>query len=747
MSFSRTILFLTALCAVSVVPAQEPPLLRGVVLGRSEGGRPSPVPDAQVRRSDGTYAVSDTSGRFALPAPVRWPDTLTVTAFGWSMDPFVLQAMPAADVTLLLEPSVELEEAQIVERQSGTRLSTRTLQAIESIGAKELKRAACCDLSESFETNATVDVNYSDAVSGAKTIRMLGLDGKYAQISVENIPFVRGLSSSSGLTLIPGPWIQEINVSKGIGTAVNGPNAMTGQIDLCLLDPATAPALFTNLYVNSQGRTELNVNAAQHLGAAGDNLLMVQGSLLQRDMDDNGDGFRDQPLTRRVNVMDRWLQRTGKRTSQVVLRYVSEGRDGGQTDAHRLSEGPNGRHYTVEVDNEMADVIAKNGWILNDSTKSIGVLTAFRYHVSSSLFGDRTYDGTQRSGYANVVYQQLLAHGNDQLKMGASLQFDDYAEAYNDSTFGRTERMPGVFAEYTRSRQRFTVVAGLRADLNSYYGGAVSPRLHLKYDLGVLTTVRLSAGYAFRSANPLVENAGALASSRRVVVEGPLGLERSWNTGFSFLHKFKWGGRKWAVGVDAYRSDLTSQVVADLDRSPQVLALYMLDGPSYANSVLTDVQVALTRVLDLKVSYRWYDVRTTYDGVLRERPFIPTHRAMADLAYNSRNEKWRFDIVLNGFGTARLPDTSPNPEPYRLPGRSPAYATLNAQFTHVVQAWEFYLGAENLTSTIQSRQIIAPEDPFGPYFDASLIWGPTNMRMIYGGLRFTLTRKNEQKTP
>lgn len=736
------------LCAGPVLLAQGPPPVRGRVLGATDGGRPSPVPDAQVRWSTGGGTTTDTEGRFALAAPAQWPATLTVIAFGWATDTLRLDAAPATELELMLEPSVQLEDAQIVERQSSTRLSTRSLQALESIGAKELKRAACCDLSESFETNATVDVNYSDAVSGAKTIRMLGLDGKYAQISVENIPFIRGLSSSSGLTLIPGPWINEINVSKGIGTAVNGPNAMTGQIDLCLLDPAMAPALFTNLYVNGQGRTELNVNAAQHLAPGTDNLLMVQGSLLQRDMDDNGDGFRDQPLSRRFNVMDRWMQRTGRRTSQVMLRYVFDGRTGGQTDAHRSEGGPHGRHYTVGIDNEMADVIAKNGWILRDSTKSIGVLTAFRNHTVSSRYGDRGYEGAQRSVYANVVYQQLLGRrGNDQLKLGASFQFDDYEEAYLDSAFGRTERMPGVFVEYTRARGPFTLVAGVRADHNDPYGTAAGPRIHLKYDLGVLTTVRISSGYAFRSANPLVENASALASSRRVVVEGPLGLERSWNSGVSFLHKFKWLGRKWAFGVDAYRSDLTAQVVADLDRSPRTLALYMLDGPSYANSVLTDVQVALTRVLDLKLSYRWYDVRTTYDGVLRERPFIPRHRGLVDLAYTSRNDRWRFDITLNGFGTARLPDTSANPEAYRLPDRSPAYATLNAQVTYAVSAWEVYLGGENLTSTLQSRQIIAPEDPFGPYFDASLIWGPTNKAMIYAGLRFTLNKRTGRQAP
>lgn len=748
MTPKRSIILLILACSAAVLLAQEH--VHGVVRTLEAGQRAVPLPDARVGWADGPAVMSDSLGHFSLPMPAAWPAVLVTSSFSTTPDSLLLKAAPKGPLTVTVEGSVQLAAAEVSERQASTRLSLQSLQAIESIGARELKRAACCDISESFETNATVDVNYSDAVSGTKTIRMLGLDGKYAQISMENIPFVRGLSSNSGLTLVPGPWIQDINVSKGIGTAVNGPNAMTGQIDLCLLDPATAPTLFTNLYVNSQSRTELNVNAAQHLGKAGDNLLMVQGNLMQRELDDNGDGFRDQPMTKRFNILDRWMQRTENRTTQVILRYVTDVRNGGQMNDARPGEFSEGRRYGVDIDNEMADVIVKNGWILKDPAKSIGVLTGFRNHTVSSVFGDNNYQGAQRSAYANVVYQQLLKH-NDQVKAGGSFQFDDYDELFRQPSLepmdlGRTERMPGVFTEYTRTRDRLTVVAGVRADFNSKYGEAISPRLHLKYDIAPLTTIRFSAGSGFRSANPIMENAAAQASSRVVSIEGDLGFERSWNTGISLLHKFKWFGKKWSVAVDAYRADFTAQVVADLDRDPQALAFYMLDGPSYANSLLADVQVQLSKQWEMKASYRYYDTRTTYDNVLRERPLVPSHRGLLDLGYVAKDEKWRFDITLNGFGTARLPITTSNPEEYRMPERSPAYATLNAQITRVIGAWEFYLGGENLTGTIQQRQILAVDEPFGPYFDASMIWGPTNTQMAYFGLRFTLKEKTNKST-
>lgn len=707
-------------------------------------------------------ATAGYNGEFSIQQPPKWPALLVTSFVGYKPDTLSLKEVPKGPLKITLRWAVDMGPVEVVERVSGTQLSTRTVNATETIGQKELKRAACCDLSESFETNATVDVNYSDAVSGTKTIRMLGLDGKYAQISVENIPFVRGLSTSSGLTLIPGTWIKDINLSKGIGTAVNGPNAMTGQIDLCLLNPLGEPPLFVNLYGNSQGRVESNVHTTQKTGAHSANLLLLHGNYMGTELDQNNDGFMDMPMTRRINVMDRWMYADERRSGQVTLRVVDDVREGGQSAAHgALPAGPeHAGHrpsmlYDIDIRNRMVDALAKHGFIFKeDPAKSIGFIVSGRQHEVGSTYGVRTYDGLQQSFYANAVYQQLLGTGTDQVKAGLAYQYDDYEEFFSDTIgrvqdHGRTERMPGAFAEYTRMRNGFTLVAGLRADANDRFGNVVSPRVHAKFDLGALTNVRLSVGHGFRTANPLVENAAVMASSRRVVWEGDLGMERSWNFGASFLHKFKWLGRKWVFGVDAYHSVFTDQVVADLDRAPNMLALYMLNGSSYANSLLTDVQVKLSRSLDLKLSHRFYDVRTTYSGPsggrLLERPFTPVHRGLIDLAYADMKELWRIDLSLNLFGEARIPSTLTNPEEYRMMERSPAYATLHMQVTRVLGKWEFYLGGENLTSSLQQQQIIAATDPFGPYFDASLIWGPTNKAMLYGGLRYTLERSKTEK--
>lgn len=745
MSFtSRGLLLLVRLTCMSAVTAQG-------ITGKVSSAEGDVLTGANLHWLGTTIGTAtDATGSFELVQPGSWPATLITSFVGYKADTLHLNAMPTTSLRIKLTWAVEMGPVEIVDRVAGTRLDARSINATEIIGQKELKRAACCDLSESFETNATVDVNYSDAISGTRTIRMLGLDGKYAQISLENLPFIRGLSTSYGLTLVPGTWIKDINLSKGIGTAVNGPNAMTGQIDLCLLDPLGEPMLFVNLYGNSQGRTEANVHLAQKTGQDSGNLLLLHGNLFQQDMDQNHDGFMDSPRTRRFNVMDRWMRRTDRGMTQLGVRYVTEERKGGQTamsmhDPEHVIHA--GEPYVVDIRNEMVDVFGKQGIIFkNDPSKSLGFMFAARHHEAASRFGRRSYAGRQDSFYGSAVYQMLVGKGSDQLKAGATFQFDRFEEAFMDSGFARIERMPGLFAEYTLSRGPLTMVGGLRADANSFYGDVVSPRLHLKYDLGPLTNLRLSAGRGFRSTNPFVENASVLASSRRVVVEGSLGMERSWNFGASALHKFKWLDRKWAIGVDVYRTEFQDQLIADLDRSPRTVAFYMLEGSSYATSVLTDVQVELSRDMDLKLAHRWYDVRSTYDGVLRERPFTPQHRGMASLAFTDPKEQWRMDITWNFFGEGRIPYTLANPEAHRMPLRSPSYSTLSGQLTRILGDWELYLGVENATSTLQRQQIIAPEDPFGPYFDASLIWGPTNKAMVYGGLRFQLDRKAD-KTP
>ncbi|MBK7553073.1 MAG: TonB-dependent receptor [Flavobacteriales bacterium] len=716
---SRITLLLIAIAALNAA-AQD---IAGTVRGRKADGSIT-VPYGNVYWVDTAISVTaDGEGKFTI-APIQWPGQLVASASGYSNDTLTIVEAPSEVVAFVLEPVVELGAARIVERTQGTLLDTRSTVNMERIGQKELKRAACCDLSESFETNATVDVSYADAVSGTKAIKMLGLDGKYALISVENIPFLRGLSSSYGLTLLPGPWIRGINVSKGTGPVVNGYSSMTGQIDLSLLQPSSAEPLFVNLYGNAQGRYEANVHSAQRLDSAWHNLLMVHANFNETELDNNKDGFLDNVLNKRINILDRVEYQGDGSDAHFGVRYVLDDRRGGQVSRDE-DVGPAIPRYQVGISNELVDVFAKGGFVFkNNPTRSIGLIGNFRQHTLDAQFGNRDTHGLGAQWFVQCHFPAAVARWQRKHLWSYRAHTGCLRRTHVEARkLHRSERSP---VRHERPLRQFPVTA-----------------VALKYDLGPLTALRASAGSGWRSANPYVENASALASSRTVIVEEDLRAERSWNVGVALTHKFKWMQRKWAFNVDAYRTEFTDQVVADMDASAHELRLYNLRGASYATTVQADLQVELVRPLQLKVAYRWYDARTTYSGQLLSRPFVPEHRAMADLAFTSPNEKWRFDITLNWFGTSRLPDLSDNASAHHFGERAPDYTLLHAQLSRVFGPLELYLGCENITDFMQHPQIIAPEQPFGPDFDASIIWGPTNGRMFYGGLRYTLKKKNK----
>jgi outer membrane receptor for ferrienterochelin and colicin len=236
-----------------------------------------------------------------------------------------------------------------------------------------------------------------------------------------------------------------------------------------------------------------------------------------------------------------------------------------------------------------------------------------------------------------------------------------------------------------------------------------------------------------------------MASSRRIAVRGnapenPYGLdpEVAWNFGTNFTQKFRLDYREGAVSFDLYQTRFVNQVVVDLDQDPQEIAFYNLEGKSYSTSFQTQVDYELIRRLDMRVAYRWYDVRTTYHSGINRKPLIASHRAFINLAYKTRDH-WKFDYTVQWYGSKRLPSTTGNPEMYQLPSHSPAFFLMNAQISKEWrEMFEIYLGAENILDFRQEDPILGSEDPFGPYFDSSIIWGPIFGRMIYGGIRLRI---------
>lgn len=704
------------------------------LMGQITGGpKASPLPGAIVMWEKSSIGTStDTAGKFMLAWPDSFPATLIVRSVGFKTKGLLFTGKNPTYIKVNLNSSDTLTAFTVIERRKASEFSSIDPHNVELIGEKGLRKAACCNLSESFETNPTVDASISDAVSGAKKIQLLGLDGVYSQILFENLPLIRGLSSSYGLAFVPGTWVKGILITKGTGSVVNGYESIAGQLNIDLLKPEEgADKYLVNLYANQQGRFEANFHVNRMLNAKWGTTLLTHASTQQMARDQNHDGFLDMPLFTQYNALSRWNW-MGKKYAEgnFGFRFVYDDRQGGQTAFDKKTDYGTATHYGIGIRNRQAEFFNKTGFVFDSPGRSLGTMFSARWHDEKMFFGLKNYDGKQASIYANVIWQDIIGNSNHMYKTGMSFVYDHYDETYNDELYHREEIVPGAFAEYTgHLGSRFTMVAGIRADLHNVAGLQVTPRLHLKYDLGEKTFLRLSGGSGFRTANIFPENSAVFASSKLLVIESKLLPEKAWNYGGSIQHGMHLFHREATLVVDFFRTDFINQVVVDREEDG-VLKFYNLDGVSFANSFQADLVLEPIERFDVRLAYKYYDVQTTYSGVLKEKPLTPKHRAFINLAYALPYDKWTFDFTTKWIGATRLPG---NAGEYSKP-----YFLLSTNISRKFPKFELYGGAENLLNFRQPQPIIAADQPFGPDFDASRIYAPTDGLTVYAGLRFKI---------
>ncbi|HSV88810.1 MAG TPA: TonB-dependent receptor [Bacteroidales bacterium] len=747
----KTLLFFMVMATswlLSPCASGQSPVLRGMVQYRNEANGQVHVESLVgahiIWQGTNIGVVSDHNGRFEIPKPPVFPNNLIVSFTGFVSDT-VFVSSSDADLTIILEETQQLEEFEVQGRRPGAHF--RTLEPIltQAITTEELQRAACCNLSEAFETNAAIDVTFSDAVTGAKQIQLLGLAGIYSQILTENMPSIRGLFQPFGLMFLPGPWMESIQVSKGTASVVNGFESITGQINVELKKPETAETLFYNFYANDNGRLESTINAAVSLNQNWHTMILAHGEILNNRFDHNHDTFLDHPTVRRYNIINRYrFDRPGIMESQFGVRVVQEERQGGQMAFFENGESwGSANYYGFGVNTGRFEAFAKTGFFFrNLPNASLGTQFSFSYHDHASHYGRRSFDGTQNTFYGNIIFDNTIAGSlNHRITTGISFLFDDYDEVFADSLFARRELVPGIFGQYTFNIDtRFTLIAGLRADHHNMFGSFVTPRLHLRYQIAFNTIIRASAGQGFRVPNPLAENSGLLVSSRQIRVLEELRPERAWNYGASITQNLTLFGDHASVTANFYRTDFQNQLVVDVDASHTEVRFYNLHGKSYANNFQVEMNFHPVSQLEVVAAVRYTDAKTTINNQLVERPFVNTYKGMLSGSFDTRNNRWQFDLTAQFNGPSRIPSTAMLPVNMQMAERSPAYVFMLGQVTFRIRDLELYVGGENLTNFKQMKPIIGSHDPFGPNFDGSMIWGPIKGRMFYFGLRYSIAR-------
>ena len=737
------LIILSFCCITNIVNAQ----IKGLIQG-ADGSQKKPIYGAKIKLLQAkTGTVSREDGTFELVLPKELPDTLVISAFGYNPDTLIVSKKDRfTALNILLYSDKLLPEILIEYRKNGHSISRLKTLHVEELTAIELRKAACCNLSESFETNASVDVNITDAVSGAKKIQMMGLDGVYTQIQMENIPYLRGLESAFGLSSLSGTWIESIQITKGTGNVVNGYESMAGLVNLELKKPDEMEKIYLNVYQNIFGRSEFNFNKGIILNPKWSTGFLGHVSSTYGNIDRNKDAFRDLPTGDNTAFMNRWAYKGKKMEAQFGINFYRDRKVGGQTSFFRNEENQvDTVNYGVLINSKHIDIYGKTGFFGKRPMQSLGIVYNIKHQEIDGFFGLKNFSGLEKRGYINVIYDDIIGTSDHKIKVGTSFVAIDISQKADTLSQKRMELVPGIFAEYTYTGRRLTGVFGSRYDYHSIFGEQFSPRVHLKYLLSEMTDLRFTAGKGWRVPNFIIDNISLLASSKQWIAPSETKPEISWNIGGSLVHEMKIFERKASISLDFYHTRFENQLIVDRDDAINAIVFSNLKNSSFSNSFQTEFSFSLIKNLDIRLAYKFLDVQAKYGNEMRQQVMIPRQRGFVNIAYITRNKRWEYDFTCSVFSPSRLPiqrDFS-NDTLLISDMKSPTYAMINAQITHIYKKFDFYLGGENLTNSTQKNPIIDAANPFGSKFDATNIYMPITGINIYVGIRYAIAKNKK----
>lgn len=641
--------------------------------------------------------------------------------------------------------SVDLEEFVFTERQPGVRRSADVTNT-RIITSAELKRAACCNLGESFTTNPSVDVNYSDAATGARQIKLLGLPGTYVQMLTENIPNLRGAAAPFGLGYIPGPWMQSIQVSKGASSVKNGYESVTGQVNVEFLKPQADQSVAANMYADHMGKVEGNVTGNIWLSKRWSTGLLLHAENTFATHDANDDGFADTPDVRQYSLMNRWAYMGDSYVFQAGIKFLDEKRESGQI-GHTHAGG--NHPYLIGIRTRRWEAFTKNAWIFDkENDGNVALILSGSLHDTDGTYGHRIYDVYQRNLYASLMFERRFGERHS-ISTGLSLNHDGFSQRFRQTQDpdGAVESIPerettgGGYAQYTFNLDsRLLLMGGVRYDYSSVYGSMFTPRLHARWNIAQPVSVHLSAGRGYRSPHPLADNSYLLASSRRLVIESSLSQEDAWNFGAGVSGKVYLFDRPLDWSAEYYYTDFCHQTIVDLDASYDKVYIRDLKGRSYSHAAQIEFTYRPMSDLDITVAYRYNDVRMDFGRGVVTKPLLSKSKGLLTASYTPMMGLWQFDVTLAVTGGGRMPTPPDGPAVQSWPATYKAYPTLNAQITRNFRHWSIYVGGENLTNYRQKNPVINASDPWGPGFDATMVYGPLHGAVAYIGFRYTFTK-------
>jgi outer membrane receptor for ferrienterochelin and colicin len=692
--------------------------------------------------------MTDNNGNFSIALNENSTKKLVASYVGYKSD--TIEITNQKFVNFKLAAIKTLNEVVITDERDGIILSNLDPIKTEIITQTELKKAACCDLAGCFETQLTVQPQTSNVITNAKELRILGLSGVYNQVLVDGFPMIQALSYTYGISGIPGTLVENIFVSKGANSVLQGYEGISGQINVITKDAGNTDKLLLNVYVNSFMEKQMNVNYAFKKGKWR-NITAVQTVQPANKTDNDKDNFLDLPLLTRYliyNKLNYGKESDWGWSTKIGLKYLNEERIGGQYTFNANTDQGNTSVYGQTVNFTQPEIYTKTGYRFNNK-HNIALSANSFFHQQNSFFGTTKYNATQSNFYANLQYE-LAYNKLHTLKTGLSfrhlnihekIEFTDTIlnRSYNGD-YKRIENIPGIFAENTMSflNNKITWISGLRLDHHNQFGSTLTPRMLLKYDLSSKTVVRANIGTGWRTVNLFSENIGLLVSSRDIIFAEKLLPERALNYGINMVHKYEINKQSGYLSADFYRTDFQNQIFPDYDSDSKSAIIKNFKGPSISNGFQLELNIKIAKRFDIKTGYNYLDVYRIEADKKNQLPFNPKHRVLGAISFKPLSKKFNIDINVHWFDKQRLPSTKANPIAFQRPDYSEAFTLYNAQFTYNFKKIELYIGCENIFNFRQLQPILSWQNPFGPYFDTSSVWGPTRGREIYSGVRFKL---------
>lgn len=725
------------------------PVIAGNTLtGTVTDSNGDPIPGANLVWLNSSHGSStDMNGEFTLERDGK-SNKLVVSFIGYNTDTISVESYQEY-IDIVLNEGVQLDEVNVVGRKLGFQKLRSSVSNSDLINSDELCRAACCNLGESFVTNPSVDVNYSDAATGAKQIKLLGLSGTYVQMLTENIPNFRGASAPYGLGYVPGPWMSSIQVSKGTSSVKNGYEALTGQINIEFKKPQVEEAdwVSANLFASTTNRYEANADASVKLNDKLSTMIFAHYENETKAHDSDGDGFADIPQVEQYNLFNRWAYMGEKYKLQAGIKFINEDRSSGQV-AHKGNSIAD--PYMIDMKTNRYEAFIKQAYIFNqEHNTNIALITSGTIHNMDAVYGRKLYNVDQQNAYASFMFETEF-NKQHSISTGLSLNYDRYDQQYRLTNDAQGELTPeldketvgGAYVQYTfMPSDKFTLMAGLRGDYSDWYGFFVTPRANIKYAPNEYVNFRASAGKGYRTNHVLAENCYMLASSRKVMVDPNLEQEEAWNYGASVATYIPVAGKTLNVNLEYYYTDFQNQLVVDMESDAHQIAFTNLNGRSYSQVFQVEASYPFFEGFTLTAAWRMTDVKQEINGILYEKALTGKYKGLLTASYKTPLGKWQFDGTLQLNGGGRMPT------PEKLADgslswneRYKGYEQLSLQVTRFFRNWSVYIGGENLTNFKQKNAIIGADNPWGENFDASMIWGPMHGAKGYIGVRYNLPR-------